>query len=165
MLLRMEIILIAVLAFIVELITLRMRLFHKLRSPEIQRRIGMPRIHHGYVGALFLLLTLVVPMYGQVLWIVGWALVVSDLAHHYTVLPLLKITETDTHMRHGQKSRAFFIRMGGVVVSAIIVIAMLTSLSTSLWLVAMALGMLYVSERLHILLPKVGCPQKIASHF
>lgn len=47
------------------------------------------RVHHGYVGLLAVLLSAWVasrPSTANWLRIIGWALIVSDLAHHFVVL-------------------------------------------------------------------------------
>lgn len=47
------------------------------------------RIHHGYVGAALLVLALVLPpKWRYASAAIGLALVVSDLIHHFVVLPL-----------------------------------------------------------------------------
>lgn len=45
------------------------------------------RIHHGYLGVVGVLVAPFLPRGpGRMLWILGWALVLSDLAHHFLVL-------------------------------------------------------------------------------
>ena len=50
-----------------------------------KRRLRI-RIHHGYLGVLLILIYLIYPK--NVLLIAGMSLVISDLVHHFIVLPL-----------------------------------------------------------------------------
>ncbi len=161
----MDIAFIVVGALAVELLTLQFRLLHKLCSVEVKEKLGLPRIHHSYFGALFILASFTTLPEPHWLWIIGWSLVLSDIAHHYVVLPLLKLTKTDIAMKYSRASRAFFLRLSFIVTAALGVMIAFASMSNTLWGVVIALAMITVSERLHILLPRIGCPQTIAVHF
>lgn len=92
-----------VVAVVFELVTLLFRFGIGLQSTRDTTYIGYLtwgiRIHHGYVGILILLIALCRPE--PVEWrnltvIIGGALVLSDLAHHFLVLwPLTGSPEFD----------------------------------------------------------------------
>ncbi len=61
--------------------------FGSMRSRKKQlKRIFPIRIHHGYIGVLLLIMTMVIPH--DVLYITGASLIISDLTHHFIILPL-----------------------------------------------------------------------------
>lgn len=161
----MEIPAIIGLTILFELLTVAPRLLLKVRSRDVQKRIGMPRIHHGYVGMLFLVLPYLFPAYASALWIIGWALILSDLVHHYTVLPLLSITEIDMNKKHYGLSTTSLRRKVLIIAIATSVVAVLASISYSAWLGVVAIAMIAVSENLQVILPRFKCPQEIAVHF
>jgi len=161
----MELAAIVALTIIFELITVLMRLLFKLRSQQWQGAIGMPRIHHGYIGMVFLLASYAFPVAAVVFWIIGWALILSDLIHHYTVMPLLSITKVDTGMQHAGINKISIRRKILITIVSMLAVGVLASLATSLWFGAIAMGMIYVSEKLPKVLPKFKCPQDVANHF
>jgi hypothetical protein len=79
-----------------EVLTCAGRFFLGLRSCEIAPRykrytLGV-RIHHGYVGAVAMPPSFMVssdPVFSPVLLAVAAGLVLSDLVHHFVVLPLI----------------------------------------------------------------------------
>lgn len=144
-----------------EIITVLFRLTLKLQSKVWQA--DFIRIHHGYIGMAVLLASFVLP--DLLLWEIGWALIISDLVHHYTVLPLLKIAKVDLEMEHYGIGETAVRRKVIVAFAALIVIAILASVATSLWVSVVALAMIVVSEKLNELLPKLKVPQEVAEHF
>ena len=161
----MELETIVTLAIVFETLTVALRLIFKLQSKEIQGDFGIPRVHHGYIGMVLLLASYVAPGYASMLWITGWALIISDLAHHYTVLPLLRITETDIAMRHYGLRRESISRKMLIAGAGVVVVAVLSSVATSLWVGVIAMAMIYVSEELQELLPKFKLSQEVVKHF
>jgi len=78
------------LAFLFEALTLLFRFGLHLRSKTIQKSILPWRIHHGYVGCGLVLAAVFLSQPWKEFWlIIGFALVLSDIAHH---LLLLRVT-------------------------------------------------------------------------
>lgn len=81
-----------ILTIIIESVTILMRFGFHLQSTRDTGAIGRLtfgyRIHHGYIGVLLLLAALLVGnvTIRKALWMIGLALVVSDLVHHFLVL-------------------------------------------------------------------------------
>ena len=161
----MEIQAILALTILFELLTVAPRLILKIRSREVQKRIGMPRIHHGYIGMVFLLASYVFVDHATALWIIGWALVISDLIHHYTILPLLSVTEIDIHQKHYGLSTTALTRKVLILGVGSLVAVVLTFTSTSIWIAVAAMFLIAISENLKELMPRCGCPREIAMHF
>lgn len=146
-----------------EIMTVLLRLGFKLQSKVWQRKYNVLRIHHGYIGVALLALSFFPPLHA--LWIIGWALIISDLVHHYTVLPLLRIAEVDISMAYYGLNTIGVRRKLIIALAALCVVTMLASVATSFALGLVALAMIIVSEELQELLPKFKCPQEIAVHF
>lgn len=73
----------------IELLCCVFRFAFKMRSREVQARWLGVRIHHGYTGvALFPVLLFIPPMWAAWIGAIAVALVLSDLIHHFVVLPL-----------------------------------------------------------------------------
>ena len=144
-----------------EIITVLLRLGLKLESKVLQEECI--RIHHGYIGMGFLVLSLFSPL--SALWVIGWALILSDLVHHYTVLPLLSITEVDIAMEHYGVTKQSIARKLIIAVAAVFVVGVLASAATSLWVGGIALIMIAVSEKLEEVLPRFKVPQEVTIHF
>ena len=144
-----------------EVITVLLRLGLKMESKVVQEEFI--RIHHGYIGMFLLLASFVFPI--NALWIVGWALILSDLVHHYTVLPLLSITEVDIAMEYYGITKKSILRKVVIAVAAVFVVGVLASTATSLWVGVIALGMIAVSEKLEEVLPKFKVPEEVTVHF
>lgn len=161
----MELEVLVALTIFFELVTVLLRLIFSLRSKKIQGDFGIPRVHHGYIGMALLLISYITPGLSTVFWVVGWALIISDLVHHYTVLPLLRIAEVDIEMQHHGVSEIALLRKAFIAFAGMFVVAILASVATSLWVGVVAMGMIYVSESLKELLPKFKCPQEVANHF
>lgn len=164
----MELFLIILFSILFELLTAVLRLRFRLKSSQWQKALGIPRIHHGYIGIILLLASYGVyasPEVGSALWVLGWALVISDLVHHYTVLPLLRVTHTDIGMSHygikpGALQRKFLIAFVGVIV-----VATLSSIANSLWIAALSFVLIYISENVRLLLVKMKAPSLITQYF
>jgi hypothetical protein len=78
-------------ALILELITIFGRILFG-SAKERLKTLNTPRIHHGYIGVLLSGAYLVFPK--QILLTIGLALILSDLMHHFLVLPIwVKKTE------------------------------------------------------------------------
>lgn len=161
----MELEAIVALTIIFELLTVALRLIFRLQSKEIQGDFGIPRVHHGYIGMALLLLSYVVPGAATALWVTGWALIISDLVHHYTVMPLLKITEVDISMQHYGLSKGSVQRKVLIAFAGVSVVAVLSSVATTLWVGAIAMVMIFVSEKLQELLPKFKLSKEVTKHF
>lgn len=164
----MELYTIILLAVLFEALTVIFRLALQLQSKQWQQSVGMPRIHHGYIGIIFLFASYGVyatPEVGIAFWVVGWALIISDLVHHYTVLPLLRITETDLKMQFYGLTPKSLRRVLLIAIGGTIVIAILSSVANSLWFAAISFAMIYVSEELHTLLPKFKVSPRVAKYF
>jgi len=144
-----------------EIITVLLRLGFKLESKVVQEEFI--RIHHGYIGMVFLLMSFVFPI--NALWIIGWALILSDLVHHYTVLPLLSIAEVDIAMEYYGITKKSVLRKLVIALAAVFVVGVLASTASSLWVGGIALAMIAVSEKLEELLPKFKVPQEVTVHF
>lgn len=163
MLREMEFGMIVLLTVVFEVVTVLLRLGFKLQSKVWQKKYNVLRVHHGYIGMVFLVLSFFPPLHA--LWIVGWALIISDLVHHYTVLPLLRMAEVDISMAYYGLNTIGIQRKVVIALAAICVVATLASVATSLSVGLVALAMLIVSEELQELLPKFKCPQEVAVHF
>jgi len=161
----MELEAIVALTIVFELLTVALRLIFKLQSKEIQGDFGIPRVHHAYVGMALLLLSYVIPGAAAALWVTGWALIISDLVHHYTVLPLLRITEVDISMPHYGLSKGSVQRKILITFASVAVVAVLSSVATTIWVSAIAMMMIFVSEKLDELLPKFKMSKEVAKHF
>ncbi len=89
---RFYLVWITVLTAVTELICVVLRFGYDLSSSEQTRAsIGVltlgVRIHHSYVGlAMILLCTFWQPKHRHWMLAVGWALLLSDLIHHFLVL-------------------------------------------------------------------------------
>jgi hypothetical protein len=161
----MELEAIVALTIVFEILTVALRLIFRLRSKEIQGDFGIPRVHHGYIGMVLLLVSYVMPGLSSAFWVTGWALIISDLVHHYTVLPLLRITETDISMKYYGIKKDSVRRKVLIAVAGGIVVAVLSSVATSLWVGVIAMGMIFVSEKLEELLAKLKLSKEVARHF
>lgn len=155
---------IIILTIVIELVTIFFRLTMRLRSKILQGKLRLPRVHHGYIGMVFLLASFVFPTLSA-LWVIGWALVISDLLHHYTVMPLLSITEVDLNMQHYGINRVGLQRKFLITLSAVLVATILALAATSIWIGAIAVIMIAVSERLHHLLPRLKLSPEVIKHF
>lgn len=82
------------LAFAIEALTIMLRFGRGIRAAEATARLarftGGRRIHHGYVGLVFLIAAAFCPqgLWKQVCMVLGLGLVISDLVHHIVVLRL-----------------------------------------------------------------------------
>lgn len=164
----MELYAIILLSILFELATAVLRLVFRLRSAQWQQSLGLPRIHHGYVGIVLLLVSYgvyEVPEIGIVLWIVGWALIISDLVHHYVVLPLLRFTKTDIGMQWYGTTTNSLVRKTIVATGGMLAVAALSLATNSLWLAALSFVLIYISEDLDTLLPKFGISPRVTQYF
>ena len=75
------------------MLTIILRFCFRLESNRHTRSFGKIsggiRIHHGYVGILFILLGLVTFGFRSILFILGLGLLLSEFFHHVVVLWLL----------------------------------------------------------------------------
>lgn len=71
--------------------TIILRCHFCLESEKIQKRIGMPRVHHAFPGFL-LMGGSVYSEYMPWIFVVGAALVLSDVIHHLFVIPYIERT-------------------------------------------------------------------------
>jgi len=87
---------IIILAFVLEIITIITRMIFgsardRYRKMKLKFKI---RIHHGYIGLCLIFIIYIFFPAQQMLLIIGWSLLISDLLHHFIVLPLwVKRTE------------------------------------------------------------------------
>lgn len=84
-----------ILTFLMEVLTVIMRFFFKLESTKatastIGVLTGGIRIHHGYIGVLLIILSVLfikkAYFFGDWLLITGIALLCSDIIHHFIIL-------------------------------------------------------------------------------
>ena len=85
----------ATLAVVIEAVTVVLRFVFRLEASRdtastVGRLSGRARMHHGYFGLLAILIAATVlrrrPLPGRWLLMVGIALVLSDLVHHFLIL-------------------------------------------------------------------------------
>lgn len=101
-------------AIVVEVATLVMRFGFAMKSPTVTHRAARFtrgwRVHHGFVGLAVLLLATALPLpppWGNLAWISGIALFLSDAIHHFAVLhPVFGDSEFDLrYPEHGSDVR------------------------------------------------------------
>ena len=97
-------------ALLLEAATLVLRFGLAMKSPTVTRGAARFtrgwRVHHGFVGLAVLALAAVLPLpppWGNLAWIAGLALFLSDAIHHFAVLhPVLGDSEFDLrYPEHG----------------------------------------------------------------
>lgn len=97
-------------ALVVEALTLVLRFGLAMKSPTVTRSAARFtrgwRVHHGFVGLAVLVLAAALPLpppWGNLAWIAGIALFLSDAIHHFAVLhPVLGDSEFDLrYPEHG----------------------------------------------------------------
>lgn len=75
-------------ALLIEAVTIFARMFFgpiKIRFQKLKFKYKV-RIHHGYIGLILLLFYQYIP--NDALLIIGGGLLISDVLHHFLVLPL-----------------------------------------------------------------------------
>lgn len=72
---------------IIEIFTLTSRIFFGPASRFYSLHFHGIHIHHLYVGIILLILSLFFPFTS--ILVLGWSLVLSDVVHHFLILPLL----------------------------------------------------------------------------
>lgn len=77
---------IILLTAIIEIITILARIFFGSAKKNYKKSKFKIRIHHGYVGLIFILVYFLIKI--EILFILGLALLISDIIHHFIILPL-----------------------------------------------------------------------------
>lgn len=130
------------LALILELVTIYLRLVTHKRSAPLQKKLHLPRIHHSYPGLAILLLDYVY-LQNEWLFVLGFALVLSDLAHHLIVEPYLKKHGYDVGMKHHRRAHHYVSRVpSAVALIGVGLFALATPFTPGSWLALIGLGML-----------------------
>ena len=99
----------AILTLVIEAITVLLRFGFKIQATQstafIARFTFGIRIHHGYLGIVFIIVSLVadLPAYlSNTLLILGSSLLLSDLIHHFVVLRLIT-GDPQFHLRYPRR--------------------------------------------------------------
>ena len=83
------------LTFLIESLTVGTRLLFKMDAQELfekhLKKYVKIRVHHGYIGILLAVISIFVvnDAAGRWLFIIGSALILSDVLHHFVFLPVL----------------------------------------------------------------------------
>jgi hypothetical protein len=101
------------LALGIELLTTVFRVSFHLRSARVQRKLHWPRIHHAYPGVAFVASYTV--LQSPWLWVIGGALVLSDLFHHLIAIPMLRAMHVDVCMTHHERAHLLLQRVAGLL--------------------------------------------------
>ncbi|HEY4506934.1 MAG TPA: hypothetical protein VJH71_02105 [Candidatus Paceibacterota bacterium] len=143
-----------IIASIIEIVTMSLRLVYHLKSKEVQKQINIPRIHHGYVGAIVLLIYY---FYLHIGWIamIGWALLISDVIHHSITLPVFKKRGYDISMRNHKIAHTYFKHILGPILVVTGLLALVTPLTPGSWLVFPGFILILGKERSNFLIKKI----------
>jgi hypothetical protein len=139
----METVLLAIgLSILIELTTIYLRLVVHQQSEPLQKKLHMPRIHHSYPGFAVILLDYVY-LQNELLFSVGFALVLSDVFHHLIFEPFVKKHHFDIGMKHHREARAVAARFPAAIALIVVgLFASATPLAPGSWLGVVGIGML-----------------------
>lgn len=139
----MKIILLAIgLSLLIELVTIYLRLVLHRQSEPMQRKLHMPRIHHSYPGFAIILLDYVY-LQNELLFSVGFALVLSDVFHHLIFEPFVKKHQFDIGMRRHREARRYAARFpAAIALIGVGLFAVVTPFTPGSWLGVVGMGML-----------------------
>ena len=128
-----------IIAIGIEVLTISIRLMWHGRSAQFQHKIGWPRIHHSYIGVLFvgagLVLGATETAVAYWLIVLGLSLIASDLIHHIIFLPLIHHYHYDVTMVHHATGHRYAEFAAGCVVLLIGLAALLTPITPGSWLI------------------------------
>ena len=120
-------------ALAIELLTTVFRISFHMRSARVQHKLNWPRIHHSYPGIAFVLSYFLV--HWPWLWVVGGALIISDLFHHLVAIPVLHWMHYDVCMSRHERAHKALQRIAGIVLLATGLIALVTPLTPGSFLI------------------------------
>lgn len=146
-----SVLLLAGLVIVFEFITLALRLAMHMKSGMIQKNFHCPRVHHSYVGAVLVAVSIWIifknPDYNSWLFLIGLALIISDLLHHLLFLYLIRKYRCDIGMVNHPKLHHIAQAMLGIFVTMVGVVALLTPFTPGSWLIPIGLATVISRER------------------
>lgn len=139
----METILFAIgLSLFIELVTIYLRLVAHRRSAPLQKKLHMPRIHHSYPGFAIVLLDYVY-LQNEMLFSVGFALILSDVFHHLIFEPFIKKHQFDIGMKRHAVAQQYVARFPAAMALIFVgLFALVTPFTPGSWLGIVGVGML-----------------------
>ncbi len=139
----MKVILLAIgLSLLIELVTIYLRMVMHRRSEPLQKSMHIPRIHHSYPGFAIVLLDYVY-LQDELLFSVGFALILSDVFHHLIFEPFVKKHQYDIGMKHHQTARKYVARFPAAIALIFVgLFALVTPFTPGSWLGIVGVGML-----------------------
>jgi hypothetical protein len=139
----MKIIILALgLSLVIELITIYLRLVQHRQSAPLQKKMHMPRIHHSYPGLAIVLIDYT-HIQNEYLFILGFALIFSDLFHHLVFEPYIKKRGYDIGMKNHRIAHRYVSRLpAAVALIAVGLFALITPFTPGSWLTVIGAGML-----------------------
>ena len=96
-----------------ELLTTSFRISFHLQSARAWHKLHWPHIHHAYPGIAFLISFYYLG--NPWLWVIGGALIISDLSHHWLVCPALSAMQYEVCMTKHEKAHRLLQRVTGLV--------------------------------------------------
>lgn len=147
----MKIILLAIgLSLLIELVTIYLRLMMHRRSEPLQKSLHLPRIHHSYPGFAIVLLDYVY-LQDEILFSVGFALILSDVFHHLIFEPFVKKHHYDIGMKHHRTARKYAARFPAAMALIFVgLFALVTPFTPGSWLGVVGVGMLVGKSPKHM---------------
>ncbi len=139
----MQIIILALgLTLLIELVTIYLRLVSHKKSASYQKKYRIPRTHHSYPGFAILLLDYVY-LHNEWLFIIGFALVLSDVIHHLVFEPYIKKHKFDIGMKHHRQAHHYATKLpSAFALIGIGLFALMTPFTPGSWLSVVGVGML-----------------------
>ncbi len=139
----MKIILLAIgLSLLIELVTIYLRLVMHRRSEPLQKSMHLPRIHHSYPGFAIILLDYVY-LQDELLFSVGFALILSDVFHHLIFEPFIVKHQYDIGMKYHNRARRYAARLPAAMALIFVgLFALVTPFTPGSWLGVVGVGML-----------------------
>ena len=135
--------LILVVGLALELVTVTARLILDKKSSAIQAQLKIHRLHHSYLGLILLVFYFLWSR--EWLLILGGGIVLSDLLHHFVVVPLLVKQQYDLGMpKHSQIHRLIkrYHKPLAIILIALGLLALITPLTPGSWFIPIGLVML-----------------------
>lgn len=139
----MKIILLAIgLSLLIELLTIYLRLVVHKRSAPLQKRLHLPRIHHSYPGFAVILIDYVY-LQNELLFALGFALILSDVVHHLIFEPFIHKHQFDIGMKHHRKAHEYVAKFPAAIALIFVgMFALITPFTPGSWLSVIGVGML-----------------------
>lgn len=127
---------------LIEFMTTYLRLVSHKKSTDVQKHIGIPRIHHSYPG--FVIVTLdYLYLQNEWLFILGMSLIFSDFIHHVIVEPYILKHKYDISMKHHKTAHHKLTQLSSAVALITVgVFALFTPFAPGSWLAIVGVGML-----------------------